>query len=936
MKTLLSLIFMCSVLFADTPPVTQVKSKTLDGTGAPITSTTSGPKTGLDVNIVGGGGSSTVNQGLKGTSPEAWYVQGNLGRTWSLLNSTDSVNIGNFPSTYAVVQSTSPWVVSGTVNSVQSGVWTTARTWSLLNTTDSVNVGNFPSTFGVTQSTSPWVVSGASLTSIDSKLTDGTQRTKITDGTNNAALSNTSPIGTEQSLIVRNIPSGTQTISGSVSITGAVPLPTGAATEATLSALNGKFNSLGQKAMSGSVPVAIASDQSAVPSSQSGTWANRLQDGSGNAITSQTSGSQRPLDVGVNVAGVQVDPRSIRALTSADVVTAQQGSPPWSVVGNIASGSADSGNPVKVGGVYNTTLPVLSSGQRSDVQFDSSGRLIFRPLTSGTDSVTSFQGGTWTSGRTWTLLNTTDSVNIGNFPATFGVTQSTSPWVVSGSGNFTVVQPTGTSLHTVLDTTSTTAVTQATAANLNATVVQSSGTNLHVNVDSAPTTTVTGTVTANAGTNLNTSALALSATQTDGTQKTKIVDGSNATVGPVTTLSAVNYMPVVTASSATPGAALVARSIQVAGSDGTNAQTISTDSTGKLNVNNISGTVSLPTGASTSANQTNGSQTTRITDGTNTAAVKAASTAAVASDPSLVVAMSPNSRSPLSQDTTSSGTITANGQTVTINPNGTGTVGVQITGSWIGTIEFEATTDGVTFFSVTFSGVPAGTLVNNIAANTNGRINSSGYNQVRLRASAWTSGTASISLIATQNAGLLRVFQTNPDSLLVGAQIRSSTISTYSAATLGLTVAATPTDVFTITGSASKTIKITQIRFSGTRTTNTTNDTLFLKRSTADTGGTSTSVTAVPNDSSNSAATGTVLAYTANPTVGTLVGNVRVDKTFLNAAATGIGDKIVYDWTYKAGQPIVLRGTSEVFAINLNSVSMAGSSLDISVEWTEE
>lgn len=47
-----------------------------------------------------------------------------------------------------------------------------------------------------------------------------------------------------------------------------------------------------------------------------------LRDGAGNAITSQVNGSQRALDVGINVAGVQVDPRQIRALTSADVVTA--------------------------------------------------------------------------------------------------------------------------------------------------------------------------------------------------------------------------------------------------------------------------------------------------------------------------------------------------------------------------------------------------------------------------------------------------------------------------------------------------------------------------------------------------------------------------------------------------------------------------------------
>lgn len=52
----------------------------------------------------------------------------------------------------------------------------------------------------------------------------------------------------------------------------------------------------------------------------------------------------------------------------------------------------------------------------------------------------------------------------------------------------------------------------------------------------------------------------------------------------------------------------------------------------------------LPSGAATSSNQTTlGSQTTKINDGTNTATVKAASTAAVSADPALVVALSPNS-----------------------------------------------------------------------------------------------------------------------------------------------------------------------------------------------------------------------------------------------------------------------------------------------------
>lgn len=66
-------------------------------------------------------------------------------------------------------------------------------------------------------------------------------------------------------------------------------------------------------------------------------------------------------------------------------------------------------------------------------------------------------------------------------PVVIASDQSTIPV----SGTVTVVQPTGTNLHTVTDTGSTTVVTG------NVTVVQPTGTNLHVVVDSAPTTAIT-------------------------------------------------------------------------------------------------------------------------------------------------------------------------------------------------------------------------------------------------------------------------------------------------------------------------------------------------------------------------------------------------------------------------------------------------------------
>lgn len=75
----------------------------------------------------------------------------------------------------------------------------------------------------------------------------------------------------------------------------------------------------------------LSSGTDSIAAVESGTWAVRLQDGAGNAVTSQASSAQRALDVGIDVSGVQVDPRSIRALTSSDVVTANAGSGTFAV-----------------------------------------------------------------------------------------------------------------------------------------------------------------------------------------------------------------------------------------------------------------------------------------------------------------------------------------------------------------------------------------------------------------------------------------------------------------------------------------------------------------------------------------------------------------------------------------------------------------------------
>lgn len=62
-----------------------------------------------------------------------------------------------------------------------------------------------------------------------------------------------------------------------------------------------------------------------------------------------------------------------------------QGTSPWVVAGNVASGATDSGNPVKVGGVFHTNLPTVTDGQRVDAQFDANGRLLTNSIVDPND-----------------------------------------------------------------------------------------------------------------------------------------------------------------------------------------------------------------------------------------------------------------------------------------------------------------------------------------------------------------------------------------------------------------------------------------------------------------------------------------------------------------------------------------------------------------------
>lgn len=146
----------------------------------------------------------------------------------------------------------------------------------------------------------------------------------------------------------------------------------------------------------------------------------------------------------------------------------------------------------------------------------------------------------------------------------------------------------------------------------------------------------------------------------------------------------------------------------------------------------------------------------KITDGTNTAAVKAASTQAVAADPSLVVTVSPNTANP-AQDVSASGALGALNAAVTVTCPGLKSVGFQLAaGTLIGTIIPEVSFDGGTTWNATYfddptSGRISSSLVfassNTASAKT--VVGAGGSGMVRVRVSAYTSGTANATVRAS-------------------------------------------------------------------------------------------------------------------------------------------------------------------------------------------
>ena len=395
------------------------------------------------------------------------------------------------------------------------------------------------------------------------------------------------------------------------------------------------------------------------------------------------------------------------------------------------------------------------------------------------------------------------------------------------------------------------------------------------------------------------------------------------------------------------------------------------------------------------ATQTDRTQKSQITDGTRDGTVKAASTAAVAGDTSFVVALSPNSALPPGSNTI--GALTAN-QSVNItqlsgavlaatNPipnrisdgagfiasvvnsgnrylanaliqnaqvslNNNSTANLTAGSTFTGTME---STLGIAAIQVNlFSTEKSTAQVQQSMDGTNWDIVDSYVVSASVGDGRTIQATASFFRVLVTNNGaasttsfrlqavLTPVVEAVPRSL--GPKTEGASLSvvtaenkTYSASAVGLVPPAAATDVFTITGSAGKTIKILRVELSGTTTAGSglSVNASLVKRSTANSGGTSVATAITPHDSANSAATATVLQYTANPTLGTSVGSPRSKRYSMATAGSLVADAI-WDFRTRPSQAVVLRGTGQVLAINLGGATITGPLIHCNIEWTEE
>ena len=158
---------------------------------------------------------------------------------------------------------------------------------------------------------------------------------------------------------------------------------------------------------------------------------------------------------------------------------------------------------------------------------------------------------------------------------------------------------------------------------------------------------------------------------------------------------------------------------------------------------------------------------------------------------------------------------------------------------------------------------------------------------------------------------------------------------TYSASAK-TTPAIGATDFMFVPGNGTTTVYVTKIVISGLASIARLQDIQIIKRTTANTAGTSSSMSVAQHDSTDAVPSTTPITYTANPSgLGTSGGTLRQAFAALGLATSSDDNVLTFEFGDK-GRPIVLRGTAQGLAVNLSgTATLSGDTISVSVEWFE-
>lgn len=160
----------------------------------------------------------------------------------------------------------------------------------------------------------------------------------------------------------------------------------------------------------------------------------------------------------------------------------------------------------------------------------------------------------------------------------------------------------------------------------------------------------------------------------------------------------------------------------------------------------------------------------------------------------------------------------------------------------------------------------------------------------------------------------------------------------YGFSVFGMTPAATATDIVTLGGAAGKVIRVRQIVISGVATANGNVPIVIHRRTTANSGGTSTTPTPGQRDGTDDAATAVVRQYSANAaSLGTSIAPIDGGRLGISATGSASIDRFVAQYGWLNEKAPVLRSATDFLAINLNGATLpAGLVMDVAIWWTEE